>query len=102
MTKADLIEEVSHAVQMPRKDSEVIVETILESFVKACGWLTKSRFAVSAVSVRVRGSREWAATPEPALASKCRPKKVPHFKASKEVKDLVNGCTIVKQQQRET
>ena len=35
MTKADLIDEVSRAVDMSRKDSEVIVETIFESVVKA-------------------------------------------------------------------
>ena len=35
MTKADLIEEVSRVVEMTRKDSEVIVETIFESIVKA-------------------------------------------------------------------
>jgi integration host factor subunit beta len=35
MTKADLIEEVSGAVEMTRKESEVIVESILDSIVKA-------------------------------------------------------------------
>ncbi|MCZ6514678.1 MAG: integration host factor subunit beta, partial [Acidobacteria bacterium] len=35
MTKADLVEEVSRAVEMGRKDSEVIVETVFESIVKA-------------------------------------------------------------------
>ena len=31
MTKAELIEDVSRAVEMSRKDSETIVETIFES-----------------------------------------------------------------------
>ena len=35
MTKADLIDEVSRAVEMTRKDSELIVDTILESIVGA-------------------------------------------------------------------
>ncbi len=35
MTKADLIDEVSHAVEMTRKDSQLIVETIFESMVGA-------------------------------------------------------------------
>ena len=40
MTKADLIEEVFRAVEMTRKDSELIVDTIFESIVQA---LTKLR-----------------------------------------------------------
>ena len=35
MTKAELIEEVSRVVEMTRKDSEVIVEAIFDSVVKA-------------------------------------------------------------------
>ena len=35
MTKAELIDDVSHAVDMSRKDSEIIVETIFESIVKS-------------------------------------------------------------------
>ena len=35
MTKAELIEEVSRVVEMSRKDSEVIVETIFDSIVRA-------------------------------------------------------------------
>ena len=35
MTKADLIEEVSRLAELTRKDSEVIVETIFDSIVRA-------------------------------------------------------------------
>ena len=35
MTKADLIEEVSHLMSMPRNDSEVIVEAIFERIVQS-------------------------------------------------------------------
>jgi len=35
MTKADLIEEVSRLAEVTRKDSEVIVETIFDSVVRA-------------------------------------------------------------------
>jgi ATP adenylyltransferase len=35
MTKADLIEDVSQVVEMSRKDSEVIVETIFDSIIKS-------------------------------------------------------------------
>ena len=36
MTKADLIEEVSRAVQIPRREAQVLVETLLQSMVQAC------------------------------------------------------------------
>ena len=35
MTKAELIEEVSRVVEMTRKDSEVIIDTLFESVIKA-------------------------------------------------------------------
>ena len=35
MTKAELIEDVSRVVEMSRKDSEIIVETIFDSIVKS-------------------------------------------------------------------
>jgi integration host factor subunit beta len=35
MTKVDLIDEVARVVEMTRKDSEVIVESIFDSVVKA-------------------------------------------------------------------
>ena len=35
MTKADLVEEVSRVTELTRKDSEVIVDTLFESVIKA-------------------------------------------------------------------
>ena len=35
MTKADLIEDVSQAVEMTRKDSEIILDAIFASIVRA-------------------------------------------------------------------
>ena len=35
MTKADLIDEVSKVTELSRKDSEVIVETLFDSIIKA-------------------------------------------------------------------
>ena len=37
MTKVDLIEEVSRAVEMPRKDSEAIVDAIFDSIERSLG-----------------------------------------------------------------
>ncbi len=35
MTKADLVEEVARVTDLTRKDSEVIVDTLFESVIKA-------------------------------------------------------------------
>ena len=35
MTKADLVEEVAKVTELTRKDSEVIVDTLFESVIKA-------------------------------------------------------------------
>jgi integration host factor subunit beta len=91
MTKADLIEEVSRAVEMSRKDSEVIVETIFESIVKALR---------SADKIEIRGfgsfrTRERRArvgrNPKTGARVEVPPKRIPFFKPSKELKDLING-----------
>ena len=65
MTKAELIEEVSRVVEMTRKDSEVIVETIFESIVTVCIPATRSKFADLAVSERASVNRASAATRKP-------------------------------------
>ena len=57
MTKADLIEEVSHAVEMSRRKSAVIVESILESIVKALH---------SGDKVEIRGFGGFPHAPSPA------------------------------------
>ena len=35
MTKADLVEEVVRVTQLPRKESEIVVQTIFESIIQA-------------------------------------------------------------------
>ena len=62
MTKADLIEEVSRVVEMTRKDSEVIVETIFDSMTIPCARATKSRSVGSEASVRASGDPGSAVT----------------------------------------
>ena len=63
MTKADLVEEVSRVTELTRKDSEVIVDTLFDSVIKALK--TGEKVEVPA-------------------------KRVPYFKPSKELKDLIN------------
>ena len=93
MTKADLIEEVSRVVEMTRKDSEVIVETIFESIVKALRAADKIEIrGFGSFRTRQRKPRV-GRNPKTGARVEVPSKKVPYFKPSKELKDLVNGST---------
>ena len=63
MTKADLVEEVTQLGDLTRRDGEVIVDTIFDSVIHALK--TGAKVEVPA-------------------------KRVPYFKPSKELRDLVN------------
>jgi len=91
MTKAELIEEVSRVVEMTRKDSEIIVEAIFDSVVRSLK---------SGEKIEIRGfgsfrTRQRQARIGRNLKTGARvevpSKRIPFFKPSKELKDLVNG-----------
>lgn len=91
MTKADLIDEVSRAVEMSRKDSELMVETIFESVVNALRASDKIEIrGFGSFRTRQRQSRV-GRNPKTGERVEVPPKKVPYFKPSKELKDLVNA-----------
>ena len=91
MTKAELIEDVSRAVEMSRKDSEVIVETIFESIVKSLR--TGDNIEIRGFgSFRTRQRKARVGrNPKTGARVDVPAKKIPYFKPSKELKDLVNG-----------
>jgi integration host factor subunit beta len=90
MTKAELIEEVSKVVEMTRKDSEVIVETIFESIVN-------SLHAGDKIEIRGFGSFRTrqrqpriGRNPKTGTRVEVPSKRIPYFKPSKELRDIVN------------
>ena len=87
MTKANLIVEVSRAVEMTRKDSELIVETIVGAL-HASDKIEIRGFG--SFRTRQRQSRV-GRNPKTGARVKVPPKKVPYFKPSKDLKDLING-----------
>ena len=90
MTKADLIEEVSRVVEMTRKDSEVIVEAIFDSIVRALRGADKIEIrGFGSFRTRQRQSRV-GRNPKTGTRVDVPAKKIPYFKPSKELKDLVN------------
>jgi len=91
MTKADLIEEVSRVVEMTRKESEVIVETIFDSIVKSLRGGDKIEIrGFGSFRTRQRQARI-GRNPKSGDRVDVPAKRIPFFKPSKELRDLVNG-----------
>jgi|ERR1035438_5593431 len=91
MTKAELIEDVSRVVAMSRKDSEIIVETIFGSIVKSLKAGDKIEIrGFGSFRTRQRNSRI-GRNPKTGTRVDVPAKKIPYFKPSKELKDLVNN-----------
>ena len=91
MTKADLITGVSRAVGMTRKDSEIIVETIFESMVKAL-------HASERIEIRGFGSFRTrqrqpriGRNPKTGARVEVPAKTVAYFKPSKDLKEMINS-----------
>jgi integration host factor subunit beta len=90
MTKAELIEEVSRVVEMTRKDSEVIVEAIFDSVVRALRTGDKIEIrGFGSFRTRQRQPRV-GRNPKTGARVDVPAKRIPYFKPSKELKDLVN------------
>src|SRR5512136_2542873 len=90
MTKADLIEEVSRLAELTRKDSEVIVEAIFDSVVRSLR---------SGAKIEIRGFGSFRTrqrqprvgrNPKTGARVDVPAKRIPYFKPSKELKDLIN------------
>ena len=91
MTKADLVEEVSRAIEATRKEAEAIVETVFDGIIKALR-------ADDKIEVRGFGSfrtrqRRGRVGRNPKTGEKVNvpPKRIPFFKPSRELKELVNA-----------
>ena len=92
MTKADLIEEVSRVVEMTRKESEIIVETIFDSIVKALRTGDKIEVrGFGSFRTRQRQARI-GRNPKSGERVEVPAKRIPFFKPSKELRDIVNGA----------
>jgi integration host factor subunit beta len=91
MTKADLIDEVARVVEMTRKDSETIVETIFDSVVRSLHQGEKIEIrGFGSFRTRQRQPRV-GRNPKTGTRVDVPAKRIPYFKPSKELKDLVNA-----------
>jgi integration host factor subunit beta len=99
MTKAELIEEVSKVVEMTRKDSETIVETIFDSIVNSLHKGEKIEIrGFGSFRTRQRQPRV-GRNPKTGSRVEVPSKRIPYFKPSKELRDLVNGSNHVQEPQ---
>ena len=90
MTKADLVEEVTKLGDLTRRDSEVIVETIFDSVIGALKSGDKIEIrGFGSFRIRQRKPRI-GRNPKTGTRVEVPAKKVPYFKPSKELRDLVN------------
>jgi len=90
MTKADLVEEVSRVTELTRKDSEYIVDTLFDSVIKALKTGDKLEVrGFGSFRVRQRNARV-GRNPKTGEKVEVPAKRVPYFKPSKELKDLIN------------
>ncbi len=91
MTKAGLVEEVSRVTELPRKESEELVETVFESIIKALQSGDKIEIrGFGSFRTRQRRGRI-GRNPKTGARVEVPPKRIPFFKPSKELKDYVNG-----------
>jgi integration host factor subunit beta len=91
VTKADLVEEVVRVTELPRKESETVVETIFESIIGALQGGDRIEIrGFGSFRTRQRRGRT-GRNPKTGAKVEVPPKKIPFFKPSKELKDHVNA-----------
>ncbi len=91
VTKADLVEEVVRVTELPRKESEAVVETIFESIIGALQGGDRIEIrGFGSFRTRQRRGRT-GRNPKTGAKVEVPPKKIPFFKPSKELKDHVNS-----------
>ena len=96
MTKAELVDKVTGVGDLTRRDSEVIVETIFDSVIAALKSGDKIEIrGFGSFRIRQRNSRI-GRNPKTGERVEVPAKKVPYFKPSKELRDLVNPGEAVR------
>lgn len=90
MTKAHLVDEVLELGDLTRRDGEIIVETVFESVIGALKAGEKIEIrGFGSFRIRERKPRV-GRNPKTGAKVEVPAKRVPYFKPSKELRDLVN------------
>src|SRR2546422_2484462 len=90
MTKADLVDDVANAAELTKKDAERLVEIVFESIIDSLNQGQKIELrGFGSFRVRERGARR-GRNPKTGDPVNIPAKRVPYFKAGKELKELIN------------
>jgi integration host factor subunit beta len=90
MTRTDLTEAVCRAIELPLKESDIVVRTILDRIVRALRGSEKVEIrGFGTFNTRQRGGRT-GRNPKTGAHVDVPPKRIPFFKPSKELRELLN------------
>ncbi len=93
MTKAEMVKKVSSKINLSKKDTERVVNTVLESIIRALAQGDKVELRrFGSFRVRSRESRD-GRNPRTGDTVRIPSKKVPFFKTSKKLRELVDQET---------
>jgi integration host factor subunit beta len=96
LTKADLVDKVTALGDLTRRDGEIIVDLLFDSVIGALKTGDKIEIrGFGSFRTRQRNSRI-GRNPKTGAKVEVPAKKVPFFKPSKELRDLINPKTAVK------
>lgn len=93
MTKADLVELVAAQVHLTKKDTEVVVDTILASIAKALASQDDGKVELrgfGSFRTRQRRARQ-GRNPQSGESVQVPPKRIPFFKPGKELRQLIDS-----------
>lgn len=91
MTKAELVEKVADRIDLTKKQTEVIVNTVFQSITEALADGDKVELrGFGSFRVRHRDSRE-GRNPKTGATVFIPAKKVPFFKAGKELREMIDS-----------
>lgn len=91
MTKAELVEKVAERIDLTKKQTEVIVNTVFQSITEALADGDKVELrGFGSFRVRNRDSRE-GRNPKTGATVFIPAKKVPFFKAGKELREMIDS-----------
>ena len=93
MTKAELVEDVAEAAELTKKDAERLVELVFDSIIQSLNKGEKIELrGFGSFRVRGRGARR-GRNPKTGEPVNIPAKRVPYFKAGKELKELINQAS---------
>ena len=92
MTKADLVEKIAATVNLTKKETEVVIDTIFDGIAKELASSNDGKVELrgfGSFRVRRRGARQ-GRNPQTGAMVSVPAKKVPYFKPGKELKAIID------------